>query len=173
MIKDKSCKINFNNAVRVVLIPTREEYRAAGLSDVMWWDDSDYKSFKDSALTELRNLVQKRGKMDTKTALSILYQPNPNNIDEILEDFNSEINLNTSDAVDSHSVINGLDSCKKQSIVKLRKNRYDVATIGLKREGESFLKLKRDKTNHKEIEGEKVLSSSWSTSSANPLLASR
>lgn len=173
MIKDKSCRINFNNAVRVVLIPTREEYRAAGLSDVMWWDDSDYKNFKDSALTELRNLVQKRGsKLDTKTALMILYQPNQNaSIDE-LQDVTSVIDLNSAQVVESHSIINGLDSCKKQSVVILRKNSHDDASIGLKSDGEKF-KSKERITNGKNIENEKILSSSWSTSTVDSLLVSR
>jgi hypothetical protein len=30
-------RIRFDSAVRVILIPTRKEYRAAGLGDLLWW----------------------------------------------------------------------------------------------------------------------------------------
>jgi hypothetical protein len=64
----------------------------------MWWEDKDYAIFKESALAELRNLVLQRGKMDTKTALNILYQPNSNNNDIIEEKLEIKITDNLTSA---------------------------------------------------------------------------
>lgn len=113
-------KISFNNAVRVVLIPTRDEYRAAGLGDLMWWEDSDYNNFKESALQELRNLVHARGKMDTKTALNILYQPNANS-KQTDEMFETTLTIDVL-ATDLPPGINGLE----KSSVLIVENKNDV-----------------------------------------------
>lgn len=155
-VKDK---ITFNNAVRVVLIPTRDEYRAAGLSDVMWWEDSDYSNFKESAMNELKNLVQARGKMDTKTALNILYQPHSNSqyIDEIFDDNpTNEIQLDEHSNVASPQsivAVSGIDSCKKPSVIMLRKNNNSSnETIG----SDKKYKSQEDvKSKNLEVEDEK------------------
>lgn len=59
----------------MILIPTVDEYRSAGLGDLMWWSEVDYKSFKESAVEELRRYLQENSKTDAKSALKILYQP--------------------------------------------------------------------------------------------------
>jgi len=99
----------------------------------MWWEDKDYAIFKESALAELRNLVLQRGKMDTKTALNILYQPNSNNNDIIEEKLEIKITDNLplpppSSSLSSsqqqqqqHIIMTGLDSCRKPSLVILSK----------------------------------------------------
>ena len=100
----------------------------------MWWEDKDYAIFKESALAELRNLVLQRGKMDTKTALNILYQPNPNNIrEEKVDNLTTTITSNDLppppppppllEEIKSPPKIvhSGLDSCKKPSVVILSK----------------------------------------------------
>lgn len=69
-------KVKFNTAVRVVLIPTIDEYRAARLSDALWWADPDYKNFKDSALMELRTYLNSHPYLNSKEAISHLYQNN-------------------------------------------------------------------------------------------------
>ncbi len=68
-------KIQFNPAVRVILIPTVGEYRLVGLGDLMWWNDNDYKGFKQSALNELKLFMLKLSSMDSKAAIKALYQP--------------------------------------------------------------------------------------------------
>lgn len=69
--------VKFHTAVRVVLIPTREDYRSAGLGDVMWWSDDSYSEFKNAAKSELRELMIKfiDQSMTSKQAIQILYQP--------------------------------------------------------------------------------------------------
>mmetsp|Transcript_11481 Transcript_11481/g.15810 ORF Transcript_11481/g.15810 Transcript_11481/m.15810 type:complete len:250 (-) Transcript_11481:294-1043(-) len=68
-------RLRFNSSVHVILIPTVEEYRTAGLGDEMWWCDSDYKNFKESAVDELRRYLHENSKVDSKMALKHLYQP--------------------------------------------------------------------------------------------------
>lgn len=67
-------RVVFNNGVRVVLIPTVDEYRAARLGEALWWNDMDYKSFKSNALQELREHMQAHPEMNSKAAISDLYQ---------------------------------------------------------------------------------------------------
>jgi hypothetical protein len=59
----------------VLLIPTREEYDNAGLGCLMWWNSDDYSKFKDSAVTEIKNLMLVDERIDCKTAQILLYQP--------------------------------------------------------------------------------------------------
>ena len=68
-------KLKFDSAVKVILIPTRNEYRSAGLGDVLWWSDRDYSCFKGSALMELRIRLSFDKCIDPKTALKQMYQP--------------------------------------------------------------------------------------------------
>lgn len=50
----KTCsrQVNFYQTVRVILIPTRNEFLSAGLRDVLWWNGADYDSFVREALSE-------------------------------------------------------------------------------------------------------------------------
>lgn len=45
-------KVNFMDIVRVVLIPTRREFDAAGVHDQIWWGHQDYGKFMEDAQTE-------------------------------------------------------------------------------------------------------------------------
>ena len=55
--KDKRKNVKFNTAVHVVLIPTRKDYRNAGLGEVMWFSDDDYRLFKESATVEVKRYM--------------------------------------------------------------------------------------------------------------------
>jgi len=55
--KDKRKNVKFNTAVHVVLIPTRKDYRHAGLGEVMWFSDDDYRLFKESATVEVKRYM--------------------------------------------------------------------------------------------------------------------
>ena len=66
--------IKFDTKVRVILIPTRQEYCDIGLGEVLWWSNSDYGTFKESAGNELRTMLSLYG-MDAKAAIAQLYQP--------------------------------------------------------------------------------------------------
>ena len=90
-------KVRFNSAVKVVLIPTIEEYKEAQLNDLLWWCEDQYKEFKKSALAELKLFLLTYTSLDTKSALKIIYQPNENSeIEDIihkagLESMNSSV----------------------------------------------------------------------------------
>ena len=122
----------------------------------MWWEDSDYSNFKESAMNELRDLVQARGKIDTKTALTILYQPNSSSqyIDEIFDDNpTNEIQLDEHSSPQSIVAVSGIDSCKKPSVIMLRKNNNSSnETIG----SDKKYKSQEDvKSKNLEVEDEK------------------
>jgi hypothetical protein len=69
--KDK--RVQFSNTAKVVLIPTRNEYRTNALDDQMWWKEDDYLQFKRSALTEISHLFQLGGG-DLQNLIAKFYQ---------------------------------------------------------------------------------------------------
>ena len=62
----------FNQMVKIVLIPTRFEFAAAGLQ--LWWGSSDYWGFQQAAISELR-LHAACHNCSLKEARSRIYQP--------------------------------------------------------------------------------------------------
>ena len=70
----KKKKVKFDTSVRVVLIPTVEEYKKAELGHLLWWDSADYIVFKESALEELKHYLFHHPLLNTKTAIFELYQ---------------------------------------------------------------------------------------------------
>ena len=68
-------KVTFQTLIRVVLIPSKDEYVHAGLFDALWWRDLDYSTFKFSAFTELKALMSSRNIKNSQEAIIILYQP--------------------------------------------------------------------------------------------------
>ena len=78
-------KVEFQPLVRVVLIPSRTEYSSAGLLSILWWEDSDYSSFKSTAVRELKALMISRGIYSSRDAIKILYQPGSDDIDMALD----------------------------------------------------------------------------------------
>ena len=74
-INKKSLRtVRFQTSVRVVLIPSRPEYIAAGLLSVLWWEKSDFPLFKTSAVSEVITLMQLKNIKNCKDAMKILYQ---------------------------------------------------------------------------------------------------
>eukprot|EP01041_Mallomonas_annulata_P004351 gene4351-8661_t len=69
-------KIKFDNKVRVILIPTREEYFEVGLGECLWWASTDYSSFKQAAGVEFRAMLSLCN-MDAKAAIALMYQSDP------------------------------------------------------------------------------------------------
>lgn len=68
--------IHFNEKVSVLLIPCRQEYVEANLSNVVWWKSPDYRQFQFDAFSEVKESL--KGKILTssnvKQALKELYQ---------------------------------------------------------------------------------------------------
>jgi hypothetical protein len=67
-------KVKWNLGVRVVLIPTRNEYKDVGLADLIWWTEDDYVVFRDTAAKEVQVALEQL-KLDLKEVLKTLYQP--------------------------------------------------------------------------------------------------
>lgn len=73
----KRRQVRFGDSVNVILIPTADEYKTAHFADALWWDADSYLDFKLSAIREIREIIAKRGAVDAKTAMKIMYQPRP------------------------------------------------------------------------------------------------
>lgn len=50
--------VHFKSTVRIILVPCRIEYIAAGLIPVLWWEKNDFILFKCSAVEELASLTK-------------------------------------------------------------------------------------------------------------------
>jgi hypothetical protein len=82
--------VRFNDTVRIILVPCRQEYRQKLLHNLVWWSSSDYSSFKNQARDEILMYIKTK-KCDLKTAISLLYQfgcpddPNDESCTQMLE----------------------------------------------------------------------------------------
>eukprot|EP01035_Chromulina_nebulosa_P018092 gene18092-23741_t len=74
-LKPTKKSVKFGGAVNVVLIPTRDEYRAAALDNLMWWETNDYDKFKAAAISELKEIMKLDSSINSKMAQMLLYQP--------------------------------------------------------------------------------------------------
>ena len=83
-------KVRFQTSVRVILIPSRPEYIAAGLLPVLWWEKSDFPLFKTAAVSEVISLMQLRNIKNCKEAMKVLYQTDTGPIDETIFESDSE-----------------------------------------------------------------------------------
>lgn len=84
----KKRRVKWNLGVRVVLIPTRTEYREANLNDFIWWTSQDYPLFKKSAVEELKRAMEFLN-CDGKTAIITLYQPTVDGQHLFFQEFSS------------------------------------------------------------------------------------
>lgn len=68
-----SNKVSFHPTAFVVLIPTSHEYHRAGLGNSLWWDEMDYREFKQSAMNEMKHFVQKYPDADCAQIFKMYY----------------------------------------------------------------------------------------------------
>ena len=69
-------RVSFSTAVKVILIPSREEFRQAKIFDQVWYNRvTDFASFKRSACYELQHFMAHHQLLCDKEALRRLYQP--------------------------------------------------------------------------------------------------
>jgi hypothetical protein len=68
-------RVRFSPTIRVVLIPTIDEYLVARLADSLWWTKSQYKSFKFTAHQEVKSYMDTYSISNFRIAVSALYQP--------------------------------------------------------------------------------------------------
>ena len=67
-------KVSFRNTVKILLIPDRTEYQSIDVMNDIWFDETDYWAFKQSAIRELKAIMASRN-FDSKQAQECLYQP--------------------------------------------------------------------------------------------------
>lgn len=72
--KELSKHVVFDQSVRVILIPSRGEYRRVGLYSVLWWNSFEFGQFQASAQNEIRALASAEG-IGARAARRKLYQP--------------------------------------------------------------------------------------------------
>lgn len=117
-------KLKFDSQVKVILIPTREEYSNIGLGEVLWWSHIDYCSFKESAGLELKAILSVY-KIDPKAAIMKLYQPESMcinmNTNEVIDVQKTLLTLIPEESVDSgtsssESSTKSVDVVKKLSV---------------------------------------------------------
>ena len=70
--KRRQRSLSFCDRLKVVLIPSREDYQSCGLLDAMWWQPEDYVYFKDDAKAEVFD-VMKSKQLDSSEAIRYLY----------------------------------------------------------------------------------------------------
>lgn len=83
-------KVRFHDFMKVVLIPTKEEFKRANCD--LWWKRHDFATFQRDASSEIRiySLIQN---VNLHEAKRVLYQPQPGELDQ------SDPNNNTSPAL--------------------------------------------------------------------------
>lgn len=114
--KSSTCSrlVEFSESMRVVLIPSRTDYMAAGLIKNLWWTAPDYLSFQQSAYSEIRLLSVFEG-IDPMAAKQKLYGIGSSSMDSIYESLG---NLLGSSASSSQSEESDSD--------KPNRKKYDV-----------------------------------------------
>ena len=79
--------VRFFSEVKVMLVPNKQEYEAAGLADALWCQPYEYAKFKQDAATEVRRFIQEqkyKGNIITgPKAVKILFQPEDVQMSEI------------------------------------------------------------------------------------------
>ena len=65
-------EVNFNNKVKVIYIPTKEEYKSVGLNKVLWFTQEEFKKFKSEYEYRVKNNFESRFtyRMDTRSPIT-------------------------------------------------------------------------------------------------------
>lgn len=61
-------RVSFSPIAAVILIPTKEEYHSAGLSENLWWRSWEMREFKYNAYREVQNIMEIYGISQVKEA---------------------------------------------------------------------------------------------------------
>lgn len=75
----KNRRVHFNNKIKVILVPTAQEYHDAGCGRDLWWSskemDNMLENFRKEIATTLKN--DRTLNNDLTAAMTKLYQPKP------------------------------------------------------------------------------------------------
>jgi len=142
-------RVSFQPLVRVVLIPSRDEYAHAKLLPILWWEDSDYSFFKSSAVCELKTLMLSRRFKSSQEAIRILYQPGFD-----VEDAERETKVpcldlsNVSKSNLPYEIFGRSKAEEKEPTMGLIEARTDVDLTDLKRHGSTECNIDESKIVH-------------------------
>ena len=78
--------VAFAQAVRIILVPSRNEYRKSGLQHALWWEAAEFSQFQTTAITEIRAFALEKG-IAARAARRKLYQPAPRDLDYGLKSY--------------------------------------------------------------------------------------
>lgn len=81
------------------MIPTAREFHIAGLGEYLWWNDFDYRSFKLSAVCEIKEFMKLHPELDNKKAIKLCYECSTYNIEETTEPLPDSIKSDSIDLV--------------------------------------------------------------------------
>lgn len=84
-------KVHFHASVKVILIPSREEYVSAKLIKTLWWERDCYPLFKLSAVKEVLLTMQGNNTITCKEAMKLLYQTSESTGDNIERNSEAQI----------------------------------------------------------------------------------
>jgi len=77
--EDASRRVEFAEAVKIILVPSRGEYKSSGICNMLWWDAFEFSQFQATASVEIRAFAQDQG-IGARAARRKLYQPLPRDI---------------------------------------------------------------------------------------------
>jgi len=80
--------VNYNLKCSVVLIPSRQEYAAAGID--LWYSQKDQMNAQHEALEEIAAVLRSNPSLNVKSAMRFLYQPRVNNDNDGDDDKHSD-----------------------------------------------------------------------------------
>ena len=139
---EHSKRVVFDQSVRVILIPSRGEYRKVGLYSALWWNSFEFGQFQASAQNEIRAVAAAEG-IGARAARRKLYQPT------LGEDGQWEHTRNHSDDFaevggNMYTISNmGVVSAGFDFTTSMSESKYDLVLPGSekekRKEGESFL----------------------------------
>ena len=70
----KKQKIRFHKYVNIILIPCIDDYIKYNLINILWYSENDIINFKNSAIIEIKNLINRHLNMSIKDAKYLLYE---------------------------------------------------------------------------------------------------
>jgi hypothetical protein len=158
--------VTFLPTIKLILIPSRGEFKAAGLNNLLWWTGNDFFGFQQSAHSEIR-LLSSYENIGMKEARKKLYQPDHNDTHSaILErsgsGSSSSVNGNNDAGDFDDFFVVGDDDEKEETVVTMastpprNEGQWEGSDDGEETTGSSFHKVSSlalipDSLRHQEV----------------------
>lgn len=125
MFGNKLKSVMFSARVHVILIPSITEYESAGLAQYLWWEDDDYKDFKQSALKEVKDYMIEKSISDSKEAIKNLYQNmDSDDLERVVaaEDRKKAVESNSTESCATDQIELNADKSLEQLLIENKKH---------------------------------------------------